>query len=661
MKKMSYIVFSLLSFVMFSYVVSATSIAVIDGYDVRFRTTMDTSTTSNIIGSYNKGYEFELLDSNAGSTSACSKWYKVRDNNQVGYICGEFAIIKEVEDVVIDPGDYQEYSDYLRELGFPESYFPAIIKLHNDHPLWQFRPYNANITFERMVNLEYNGYSEGWSLFEDTGRYYDGYKATDSWAYSYLTDVFRSNYEGGGVNRWYAPNKKMLGYYIDPRNFLNEKQIFMFETLSYNSTYHTKTGVEAMLNGTFMTGMADDTHTFADAFIDAAIKYNVSPYILVSRVIQEVGAQGSTIVSGTVSGYEGYYNFYNIQAYGNSSSETINRGLSYAKSMGWNTKYKAIVGGAAFLADSYINVGQDTLYFQKWDIIGDNYINHQYMQNIQAPSGESIKTYNGYKDANLLNNGFVFVIPVYNEMPTSTSLPDRGNPNNYLSKLVINDNVIFDKSSTKTNYSLEVPANTRSLTISGNTVNSKAKINGTGTMELTSNKYDLKLIVTAENGDTREYIINITRKDEVVTQELTEIFTTLKYHYTDKYLSGFTLGTDVSKIINDLKNSASGLNVEYTDKDQKTKTSGIIASGDNIKITYNGETFNYQVIIYGDVNGDGKIVATDYVLIKNHIMDVKKLTDFEQLCADTNKDGKVLATDYVAIKNHIMDVKPIVQ
>jgi hypothetical protein len=180
-------------------------------------------------------------------------------------------------------------------------------------------------------------------------------------------------------------------------------------------------------------------------------------------------------------------------------------------------------------------------------------------------------------------------------------------------------------------------------------------------MELTSNNYDLKLIVTAENGDTREYIINITRKDEVITQELTEIFDTLKYKYTDKYLSGFVLGTDVSKIINDLKNSASNLNVEYFDKDMKTKTSGIIASGDNIKITYNGEAFSYKVIIYGDVNGDGKIVATDYVLIKNHIMDVKKLTDFEQLCADTNKDGKVLATDYVAIKNHIMDVKPIVQ
>ena len=67
------------------------------------------------------------------------------------------------------------------------------------------------------------------------------------------------------------------------------------------------------------------------------------------------------------------------------------------------------------------------------------------------------------------------------------------------------------------------------------------------------------------------------------------------------------------------------------------------------------------LIIYGDVNGDGKIAATDYVAIKNHIMDQKKLTDFEKLCADVNRDGKVAATDYVAIKNHIMDVKKISQ
>lgn len=663
MKKISY--FVVFFFIMFSCLiyVSAKEVAVIDGYDVRFRTSMDTSNTNNIIASYNMGVELDLLDSKAGSNNACSKWYKVRNSsNQIGYICGEFAIIKTVKDEeVINPDDYKEYSDYLKELGFPDSYITSIIKLHNKYPLWQFKAYKVNMDFDKLVNLEYNGYSEGWSLFEDTGRYFDGYKATDSWAYNYLTDIFRSNYEGGGINRWYAPNKKTIEYYLDPRNFLNERQIFMFETLSYNSVYHTKEGIEAMLKGTFMTGNADDKHTFIDAFTDAAKEHNVSPYVLISRVIQEVGASGSTIVSGTVKDYNGYYNFYNIEAYGNSNEETIANGLKYAKKMGWDTKYKAIVGGAAFLADSYINVGQDTLYSQKWDIVGPDYVNHQYMQNIEAPASESIKTYNGYNNIKLLNSNFMFVIPVYNTIPDKTNLPDRGNPNNYLSKLKINDTVVIDKSSTKTTYDVNLSYDTNILNITGEPVNNKAKINGLGTKNFTTDNEVLKLSVTAENGDIREYTINIARSADITSKKIEEILDELKIRHDDKYLYGFNLGTDITKIINDIKVKDNRLIVEYLDKDNKVKTSGIVSSGDTIKINNNGEEKSYKIIIYGDVNGDGKIVATDYVLIKNHIMDIKKLTEFELLCADINHDGKVLATDYVAIKNHIMEVKSITQ
>ena len=42
-------------------------------------------------------------------------------------------------------------------------------------------------------------------------------------------------------------------------------------------------------------------------------------------------------------------------------------------------------------------------------------------------------------------------------------------------------------------------------------------------------------------------------------------------------------------------------------------------------------------------------------------MDVKKLTSYELEAADVNRDGKILATDYVKIKNHIMEVSKIIQ
>ena len=57
-----------------------------------------------------------------------------------------------------------------------------------------------------------------------------------------------------------------------------------------------------------------------------------------------------------------------------------------------------------------------------------------------------------------------------------------------------------------------------------------------------------------------------------------------------------------------------------------------------------------------DVNGDGNINALDYVKIKNHIMNTKKITgDVFILSADYNNDGKISALDYVRIKNYIMN------
>ena len=75
----------------------------------------------------------------------------------------------------------------------------------------------------------------------------------------------------------------------------------------------------------------------------------------------------------------------------------------------------------------------------------------------------------------------------------------------------------------------------------------------------------------------------------------------------------------------------------------------------------NSEEKEYIVIIYGDVNGDGKISSADYIKIKNHIMETNKLTNLEKEYADANKDGKVSSADYIAIKNHIMEVSKIIQ
>ena len=59
------------------------------------------------------------------------------------------------------------------------------------------------------------------------------------------------------------------------------------------------------------------------------------------------------------------------------------------------------------------------------------------------------------------------------------------------------------------------------------------------------------------------------------------------------------------------------------------------------------------MIIYGDVNGDGRITIEDLVIVKAHIAEVLQLKGDALKAADINKDGVVDAVDAAYIEYHI--------
>ena len=233
---------------------------------------------------------------------------------------------------------------------------------------------------------------------------------------------------------------------MDPRNFLNEVRIFQFEGLSYVENSNQLNTIEKILYGTefYNTKVSyintqgqtiNMTEKYADLILRAAQTSKVSSYHLASRIKQEVGPFLShSSISGKVPGYEALYNFYNIGA--TSSSEpmgAIINGLKYARDgngassetktkylIPWNTKERAITGGGIFIGSSYINIGQNTIYLQKFHVVdnrGGELFWHQYMTNVLAPYSESNIIYKGYVNSNLLNTDMTFVIPIYNNMP----------------------------------------------------------------------------------------------------------------------------------------------------------------------------------------------------------------------------------------------------
>lgn len=183
------------------------------------------------------------------------------------------------------------------------------------------------------------------------------------------------------------------------------------------------------------TTTSTQTMKYSEIIMKAAEQSGISPYSIAIKIIQEVGTRGSGSVSGTYPGYEGYYNFYNWGA--TDGNNAIEKGLIYAKAQGWNNQYTAIIEGAKKLADSYTNVGQNTAYFYKFDVIDDvstGLFWHQYMTNVQDPSSQAKNLYNTYTKNNILDSALNFIIPVYDNMPANNLLPttiDTSAPSSY--------------------------------------------------------------------------------------------------------------------------------------------------------------------------------------------------------------------------------------
>lgn len=260
--------------------------------------------------------------------------------------------------------------------------------------------------------------------------------------------------------------------------------------------------------------------TYVDILLEAAVASGVNPYVLTSMIIQEQGLQGSSgLISGNTDPYKGIYNYYNVEAYQSGEMSPTQRGLWWASQNGsynrpWNTRDKAIIGGAIFYGNNYVKSGQDTFYLKKFNVQGENLYKHQYMTYVEGAALEGARLSKAYSEE-LKNSPLVFKIPVFKNMPTSPAgLPEGdGNPNNKLSALSVEGYSItptfnIDRES----YDLIVPASVSSVTVNATAADTKATVKGAGTISLGEGGSDVTLEVKAENNTVRKYTIQIRKE-----------------------------------------------------------------------------------------------------------------------------------------------------
>lgn len=287
-------------------------------------------------------------------------------------------------------------------------YKELIDKLQEEHPNWTFKLFYTKLNWDEVIKEE--GHSDSrknpLNLIPDTLEY------PKDWRCEKDKD---KKFDNG---TWVCASDKAIKYQMDPRNMLDDENIFQFEELNYIENAQTLKGIKEKTKDSFLEG-----DSVAQAILDAGKKENLNPYFIASRLIQEQGKKGTKLSQGFQYQEKLLYNPFNIGATGNSQVEIIENAVKYANSKDWDTLEKGLLGGIHFISEKYIDKGQNTIYFQKFDVISEDgkLYQNQYMQNLLAPTSEASSLLDEYIASSTQNARLSFIIPLYEGMPKEPS------------------------------------------------------------------------------------------------------------------------------------------------------------------------------------------------------------------------------------------------
>lgn len=609
--------------------VSAGTVKVDDTLRVR----SEPNTNCDTVGWLNNGDVVTIHETVTNDSG--ERWYRITKGDISGYAHSAYITVNA--SYTTD----EQFEAYLTAQGFPEDYKVALRQVHAQYPNWIFRAQHLSMTWADALKAECK-------VGLNTITSPDSWKSMEYGAYNWTTSAYVT-YDSGG---WVTAAPSVVAYYMDPRNWLDSTYIFQFEDLAYSED-ETVNGIKAILPD------ALDTH--AEDLLKASKEAKVSAYFLATRMAQE-GSHLNGLGTGTVAGYEGYYNFFHIKAYAGGGLSAVQNGAAHAKSQGWDTPYKSLLGGAQFLGKGYINLGQNTLYYQKFNLTNttSGLYAHQYMTNVAAPSSEGRIRRNAATEAQL-NNNITFNIPVFKSMPTTAaSMPSKtGNNNNFLNNITVEGYSLtptFDRYAM--NYSLHVGEAT-SVNVAATLNNAAAKVEGTGTIQLYKGDNEIPLTVTATSGEKRVYKVIVTTTGGVERPNAPVIKSSV-YSVTNEHT--ITKVEPKTSVIDFVKNLAVEKGTAVVVDAAGEQKNGDVGTGDIVRL-YSGNILcaSYPIVIYGDTNGDGKVSSVDILRMQKHIVGIITLESYQLQAADVDKNNTIQPKDVLRGQKYIVDLLKTIQ
>ena len=525
----------------------------------------------------------EIIPDESKNGSCDEGWYEIDYNGTTGYVCSGY--VKAITEIVNDNKEPSNVCEAeMKIAGFPSTYWAGLCSLKEKYPDWKFNAIETNIEWVLAV--------EKFTTCGDSLVY----NPSNEWL-----DTTCSASEG----EFKPVNQTGVAYYLDHRNFLDEKYIFQFEHSKYNIALKDKyeLAVKSIIDGTnFYKYHLDLGTDLAKLLASSGETTNVSPTHLASRMYQELGSgtrlknlyQGifNGDIKGTIYDFRGFYNFYNIGVTGycvTAGMGATHCGLTTAKNNNWNSVEAAVAGGGSFLNSNYINLGQYTSYLERFNVVPTQerykYV-HYYMANLGGPSSEATTVYNAYKKNDVLNSAFEFYIPVYLNMGAT--------------------------------------------------------------------------IVNSGSGAVEEEIPSAPTPS---VTPVNTIVTTAGYKISNDYISGISPNSTVISIKENIESIGGSKSVVITNNEDKeiTDKETLIGTGFKISVSNTKETKTYKVVIKGDASGDGKINAQDLIYIQRSILGTYNLKDAYLKAADPSKDDKVNAQDLIYVQRHVLETYTIEQ
>ena len=512
------------------------------------------------------------------------------------------------------------------------------------HSNYNFQFYNTGLDWNNVILREYQGHGHSPSNlfnFEDT--------RSGMW---YCPVCGTKVYDNGSLS---CASQDAIKYMMDPRNSVTEDSVFQFKSLEGNDVSYND--IARACIGTFL-----NNGECVQAILEASQANNINAFYLVAKIITEQGKNGSTLSNGVGVGGGTYYNLFNIGAYG-SKTQIITNGANYAASQGWNSRRASIIGGAATVKNNYIGKGQNTCYYQKFNVVNaqSGLFSHQYAQNILAAENEGRKFKSNYTVNGNIGGNHTFIIPVYSNMPSKiVSRPSTATRNS----------ITYETGRITANGGVKVRAGQGTNTEQIGTIaqNVNVKIIARGSQSYTGYTWDLVIsdttgiygyvarnyIATTGTGSnsggvsSREYseptptVTDPTPQTPVNPPKLEE--------YND---TGNKMSIKSNSFVGSSKITAADIKKDYpsaTILDSAGKETTNICTG--YTITIDGKT--YTLVKKGDVNGDGEIDVTDVISMLNHIKKTNVINNEAKLeAARVSGESDITVTDIVKELNHI--------